>query len=77
MSGINSIKSTLKRLGDETKIEKRKRSVITFSELEEIQRTGIIPDDISEGGWLVVPDKMTMEEWKNADFTKPKIKKAS
>jgi hypothetical protein len=70
MSGINSIKSTLKRLGDETKIEKRKRSVITFSELEEIQRTGIIPDDISEGGWLVVPGMMTTEEWLNADFSK-------
>ena len=69
MAGIDSIKSKLKRLGDETKIEERKRSVITFSELEEIQRTGIIPDDISEGGWLVVPGKMTEEEWENADFS--------
>ena len=69
MSGIDSIKSKLKRLGDETKIEERKRPVITFSELKEIQQTGIIPDDISEGGWLVVPGKMTIEEWENADFS--------
>ena len=24
-----------------------------------------------------IPDKMTMEEWENADFTQPKIKKAN
>ena len=76
MSGINSLKSKLKKLGDETKIEKRKRSVITYSEYAEIEKAGVWPDDVNEG-ILLVPDKMTMEEWKNADFTKEKIKKAS
>ena len=46
------------------------------SEYAEIEKAGVWPDDVNEG-ILLVPDKMTMEEWENADFTKPKIKKAS
>ena len=67
MSGINSIKSKLKKLGAETEIKKLLRSVITFAEHDKIVESGVIPDDIREGGWLVVPGMSTIEEWGRKD----------
>jgi hypothetical protein len=67
MSGINSIKSKLKKLGAETKVEKTKRSVITFAEHDKIFESGVIPDDISNGRWLVVPGMATLEDWGRKD----------
>ena len=67
MAGLDSLKSKLKRLCAETKAKPHLRSVLTESEYVEIQRTGIIPAVIDENsGWLVVPDKMTIEEWEEA-----------
>ena len=69
MRGINSIKSTLKKLGAETNTTKTKRSVITCEERDEILRTGIIPDDINKGGWLVVPGMDTESDWDESNHS--------
>ena len=70
MSGINTIKSKLKKLGDETNTTKTKRSVITCEERDEILRTGIIPDDINKGGWLVVPGMDSESDWDESNLSR-------
>ena len=66
MFGINSIKSKLKKLGAETEIKKLLRSVITFSEYAEIEKSGEWPDDVNDG-ILLVPGMATLEDWGRKD----------
>ncbi len=65
MSGLTAIASKIKFLKNKIRIKPRLRSVLTFSEFAEIERTGIIPDDVHWNGILLVPDKMTDAAWED------------
>jgi hypothetical protein len=67
MSGIDSIKSKLKRLGDETLVKPKYVSVVRYKIGH--KKDLIFPENCNPGGVLLVPETMTMEEWLNADFS--------
>jgi hypothetical protein len=67
MSGLDSIKSKLKRLGDESQVKPEYVSVVRYKIGH--KKDLVFPENCNPGGVLLVPEKMTAEEWVNTDFS--------